>query len=265
MILRLLFLVFVILPFLIVGIPIQFVITRLNLPGWSVLPRIFHLMAARFIGLEVQMIGQPETGKPTLVVSNHISWTDIFAIGAVANVTFVSRDNIASWPLVGFMSSLQKTIYVKSSRKEAAKSAPTEMARRMADGGAVCLFAEGGPDNGTHVLPFRSGLIAAAQRAMIEAGAKYVSIQPVAIAYTRLQGLPVTRTDRTLIAWIKAKSVMENIGDILTGGTKKVVVAFGEPMPLSESSDRKVITQQVEDEVRRKLVALNRDEPFPAE
>ncbi|MCB9992625.1 MAG: 1-acyl-sn-glycerol-3-phosphate acyltransferase [Hyphomicrobiaceae bacterium] len=264
MILRLLFAIFIILPFLIIAVPVQFVITRLHLPGWNILPRIFHLLVARFIGLEITRIGQPETGRPTLVVSNHISWTDIIAIGAVADVSFVARDEIARWPLVGFMSTLQKTIYVQSSRKQAAKSAPNEMARRMADGGAVCLFAEGTPDNGTHVMPFRSGLIGSAQRALIEAGAPYVSIQPVAIAYTKLQGLPITRTDRALIAWIKAKSVWENLMDILTGGTRTVVIAFGEPMPLAEGTDRKAITQQVENEVRRKLVALNRDEPFPA-
>lgn len=264
MILRVLFLIFIIVPFLLVAVPLQFIITRLNLPGWTMLPRLFHKLMARFIGLEVKMIGQPETGKSTLVVANHISWTDVIAIGAVADVTFVARDDIGKWPVIGFMSTLQRTIYVQSSRKDAARTAPQEMARRLADGGAVCLFAEGQPDNGTHVLPFRSGLIAAAQRAMIEAGAKYVAIQPVAIAYTKLQGLPITRTDRTLIAWIKAKSVMENLRDILVGGTREVVVAFGQPMPLSEGSDRKAITQAVENEVRRKLVALNRDEPFPA-
>lgn len=264
MILRLLFLFLVMVPFLIVAVPIQFLITRLHLPGWNVLPRLFHLIAARLIGLEVKKIGQPETGKATLVVSNHISWTDIVAIGAVADVTFVAPDDIIRWPFVGFFSTLQKTIYVPSSRKDAARKSPQEMARRMADGGAVCLFAEGKADNGTHVLPFRSGLIASAQQAMFEAGARYVSIQPVTIAYTKLQGLAITRTDRSLIAWIKAKSVLENLRDILFGGTKEVVVAFGEPLPFAEGSNRKRITQQVENEVRRKLVALNRDEPFAA-
>jgi len=258
MIRRILFFIFIIVPFMVIAAPVQWVITRLHLPGWTFLPRIFHSLGARFLGLRVTLIGKPETGKATLVVANHISWTDIMAIGSVADVTFVAKDELAKWPVVGFLSSLQKTIYVPSSRKSAARSAPFEMARRMSDGGAVCLFAEGKSDVGTHVMPFKSGLIAAAQTALIGAGAKYVSIQPVTIAYTKLQGLPITRTERSLIAWIKAKSVSENIWDILLSGTKDVSVAFGKPMPFAEGSNRKAVTLRAENEVRRMLVALNR-------
>ncbi len=258
MIRRILFFLFVMVPFFIVAVPLQWLIILLRLPSWNAIPRIFHRLSAHFLGLKVTLIGKPETGKATLVVANHISWTDIIAIGSVADVTFVAREELKSRPFVGFFSRMQKTIYVDSSKKTAAKNATSEMARRMVDGGAVCLFAEGRSDVGTHVLPFRSGLVAAAQTALIDAGAKYVSIQPVTIAYTHLQGLPITRPERALICWIKAKSIGENIWDILMSGTKNVTVSFGEPMPLAEGSNRKAITQQAENEVRRMLVALNR-------
>src|SRR5690606_37198417 len=139
-----------------------------------------------------------------------------------------------------------------------------EMGRRMASGGAVLLFAEGQSDIGTHVLPFRSALIGAAQHAMQEAGAGEVLIQPLTIAYTRLQGLPVGRTDRSFIAWIKSKSVKQNIREILTGGTREVTLAFGQPRPLTAGADRKQLAREAETEVRRMLVALNRGTPLPA-
>lgn len=88
-------------------------------------------------------------------------------------------------------------------------------------------------------------------------------IQPLTIAYTRLQGLPVGRTDRNLIAWIKGKSVKDNIREILTGGMKEVTIAFGEPKPLIAGSDRKKVTKDAENEVRAMLVALNRGEQVP--
>jgi glycerol-3-phosphate O-acyltransferase len=114
------------------------------------------------------------------------------------------------------------------------------------------------------VLPFRTALVGAAQHAMIEAGAKDVLIQPLTVAYTRLQGLPVSRNERSLIAWIKSKSVKQNIVEILRGGTKEVTIAFGEPMPLNEGDDRKAVTKIAEAEVRRMLVALNRGLPVAA-
>ncbi len=260
MIFRVLFFLLVYTPFMLVGIPVAFVWSRLGAPGWNVVPRWFHQLGCIFLGLKVTVIGRPAEGRPTLIVSNHISWTDIIAIGSVADVTFVAKQEVSRWFFVSFMASLQRTLYVDRSRRSDAKRTTREMARRMADGGAVLLFAEGQSDIGTHVLPFRSALVGAAQQAMQDAGASQVLIQPLAVAYTRLQGLPVGRTDRSLIAWIKGKSVGQNIREILTGGVKEVTVAFGEPRVLAAGADRKKVTKEAENEVRRMLVALNRGE-----
>jgi 1-acyl-sn-glycerol-3-phosphate acyltransferase len=262
---RVLFFVFVYLPFMVVCLPIQFVMSRLKfLPGWHLIPRWFHMLGATFLGMKITVIGKPVTGRPILIVSNHISWTDVVAIGAVADVTYVAKKEVATWFFVGFMARLQRTVFVDRNRRTDARRTASEMARRMADDEAIVLFAEGQSDIGTHVLPFRSALVGAAQQAMVEAGATEVLIQPLTIAYTRLQGLPVGRTDRNLIAWIKGKSVLQNIREILTGGVKEVTLAFGEPRPLSQGVDRKQATREAETEVRRMLVALNRGEQLPA-
>lgn len=260
MLLRLLFFFLVLLPYMLIAAPLQFLITRLGLPGWNALPRLFHKLSCIFFGIRITVLGKPETNRPTLLVSNHISWTDILSIGAVANITFVAKSDIAKWPMVGFLASLQKTIFVDRTRRTDAKRTSKEMADRMADGGAVLLFAEGQSDIGTHVLPFRSALVGAAQAAMMQAGAKNTVLQPMTIAYTRLQGMPVSRNERSLIAWIKSKSIGENVREILSGSIKDVTIAFGDPKPLSEADNRKVLTKQAENEVRKMLVALNRGE-----
>jgi 1-acyl-sn-glycerol-3-phosphate acyltransferase len=264
MIFRVLFFVFVFIPVLIVIIPLQALVNLLRLPFWNVLPKFFHRVGCVFLGLRVTLIGTPAHGRPTLVTSNHISWTDIIAVGSVADITFVAKSEVRDWFFVGMMANLQRTIYVDRTRRSDAGRTSREIGRHMAEGNAVLLFAEGQSDVGTHVLPFRSALVGAAQHAMIEAGAKDVVIQPLTIAYTKLQGLPVSRNERSLIAWIKAKSVGENIRDILTGGVKDVTVAFGIPKPLTEGADRKEVTKAAENDVRRMLVALNRGQPLPA-
>jgi len=264
MIFRVLFFILIYVPFMIVVIPLQWLVLTLRLPFWQFFPRIFHKLGCIFLGLRVTMIGKPATGRPTLLVSNHISWTDIIAIGSVANVTFVAKREVGDWPFVGFMASLQKTIYVDRTRRSDAGRTSREMGAHMASGNAVLLFAEGQSDIGTHVLPFRSALIGAAQHAMIDAGAKDVWIQPLTVAYTKLQGLPVSRNERSLIAWIKSKSVKQNIVEILSGGVKDVTVSFGAPIPLDEGANRKVVSKAAEDQVRAMLVALNRGLPLPA-
>lgn len=258
MIFRIAFFLFVFVPFMLVVIPLQALILLLRLPFWNLLPRAFHRVGCVFLGLRVKVIGKPSTGRPTLLVSNHVSWTDIVAIGSVADVTFVAKREVGEWPLVGMMANLQRTIYVDRTRRSDAGRTAEAMGQHMAGGNAVLLFAEGQSDIGTHVLPFRSALIGAAQHAMIEAGAKDVLIQPLTIAYTKLQGLPVSRNERSLIAWIKSKSVKQNVRDILGGPVKDVVVAFGTPMPLNEGDNRKAVSKAAENQVRAMLVALNR-------
>jgi 1-acyl-sn-glycerol-3-phosphate acyltransferase len=265
MMFRSLFFIFAYVPFMLVAIPTAWVWSTLKAPGWNIVPRAFHKVGTIFLGLKITVLGKPSEGVPTLIVSNHISWTDIIAIGSVADVTFVAKAEVKKWFFVGFMADLQRTLYVDRTRRTDAKRTTTEMARRMADGGAVLLFAEGQSDIGTHVLPFRSALVGAAQQAMMEAGAEEVMIQPLTVAYTKLQGLPVGRTDRSLIAWIKGKTIGENIREILTGGVKEVTIAFGQPKALSRGADRKLVTKEAENEVRRMLVALNRAETLPVE
>lgn len=263
MIFRTLFFIFIFVPFLIVVIPLQALVLALRLPFWQALPRLFHRIGCMFLGLRVTVIGQPSTGRPTLLVSNHISWTDIVAVGSVADVTFVAKREVGQWPFVGMMANLQRTIYADRTRRSETGKTAQAMGRHMASGNAVLLFAEGQSDIGTHVLPFRSALVGAAQHAMIEAGASEVVIQPVTIAYTRLQGLPVSRNERSLIAWIKSKSVKQNIAEILSGPVKDVTIAFGAPMPLNQGDNRKAVTKAAEDQVRAMLVALNRGGALP--
>jgi len=261
MIARSLFFIFIYIPVMLVFVPLQFVITRLGL-NWNLLPRTFHKVGCVFLGLRVTRIGEPAHGRPTLLLSNHISWTDIIAIGSQADVTFVAKASVRKG-FVGFMASLQRTLYVDYNRRRDTQRTNKEMASRLASNSAVLLFAEGHRDLGDHVQPFRSALVGAAQQAMAEGGAQDVAIQPVTIAYTRLQGLPVSRTERSGISGVASKSAKEVIRDLLQSGVKEVTVAFGTPVPLSADANRKVVTKQAEDEVRRMLVALNRGMPLP--
>jgi 1-acyl-sn-glycerol-3-phosphate acyltransferase len=259
MIFRTLFFIFIFVPVMIILIPIQFIITRLGF-FWNVPTMLFHKVGCVFLGIRVKTIGEPLHGRPTLLLSNHISWTDIIAIGSVADVTFVAKTGVRNTFFVGFMSSLQRTIYVDYHSRKDAKRTTQEMAKRLSKNSAVLLFAEGHRDLGTHVQPFRSALVGATQAAMEEGGAKDVAIQPVTIAYTHLQGLPVSRTERSGISGMNARGFRQVVTNLLTSGVKDVTIAFGAPIPLDATTDRKVVTKLAENQVRRMLVALNRHE-----
>ena len=259
MIFRTLFFIVVMVPVMIVFVPVQFVITRLG-GFWNLPTMLFHKLGCIFLGIRVKTIGRPLVGRPTLLLSNHISWTDIIAIGSVADVTFVAKTGVRNTPVVGFMASLQRTLYVDYHSRTDARRTSQEMASRLSNNSAVLLFAEGHRDLGTHVQPFRSALVGAAQAAMEEGGATNVAIQPVTIAYTHLQGLPVSRNERSGISGMNARGLRAIVANLLTSGTKDVTIAFGAPIPMGPETDRKVVTKLAENQVRRMLVALNRHE-----
>ncbi|HEY9011529.1 MAG TPA: 1-acyl-sn-glycerol-3-phosphate acyltransferase, partial [Devosia sp.] len=112
MIFRVIFFILVYVPFMLIFCPLQWLWLKLGLPNWNAIPMIFHRLGAAFIGMKVTVIGKPVEGQPVLIVSNHISWTDIIAIGSVAPVTFVAKQEVAKWFFVGFMANLQRTLYV---------------------------------------------------------------------------------------------------------------------------------------------------------
>src|SRR5690606_9885435 len=240
MVRRLLFLALVVLPFTLLALPFQAVIVALRLPFWSVLPLVFFKLMAFALGLRVRLDGTPIRGAPALLVANHIGWLDIVAVASKLPVSFVAKSEVARWPVVGLLARLHRTIFVDRKRRTDTGRTAREMSARIAGGATVLLFAEGTSDIGTHVLPFRSALMGAASAAMEGAGKK-VMIQPVAIAYTAISGIALSRNQRRQIAWIGDMGVGDNLAAILASGPKDVTIAFG--VPLAANGDRKAVAR----------------------
>jgi 1-acyl-sn-glycerol-3-phosphate acyltransferase len=262
MVLRLAYLALVMVPFALVGMPVQLVLMRTSRRASSILPRIFFRLLAFGLGLKITAIGRPVRNEPVLLVSNHISWLDIVAIGAVVPVRFVAKSDVARYPLVGFFARLARTIFVDRTRRTGTGRTAGEMSDALSAGDPLLLFAEGTSDIGTHVLPFKSALIGAAEKAMGKAESMDVMIQPMAIAYLAISGLPLSRHERPEIAWVGDMGMSDNLHQILASGPKTISIAFGAPIPAK--GDRKLVTKSAENAVRAMLVALNRREALPS-
>lgn len=261
MILRLMFLGLFVAPVTLVLAPFQILIVVLGLPYAHGLPKLFFTLLAFGLGLKVNLVGAPVKSGAVLLVANHISWLDIPAIGSKLPVSFVAKSEVATYPLVGWLARLHRTIFVDRSRRTDTARTTNAMGAHMSKGNTVLLFAEGTSDIGTHVLPFRSALLGAARNAM-GSGVEVV-IQPVAIAYTAISNLPLSRGERVKIAWIGDMGVGDNLKAILASGPKTVTIALGAPIPAI--GDRKQLALEAETKVREMLVALNRSLPLPSD
>ena len=133
-------------------------------------PRLWHRLVVRLLGLRVHVHGSPAEGRPLLIAANHVSWTDIMALGATADVHFIAKAEVAGWPLFGRLAKLQRTVFIDRTRPRNAGEQAGAIAARLANGEPMVLFPEGTTSDGNAPLPFKSTLFAAAQMALGEAG-----------------------------------------------------------------------------------------------
>jgi 1-acyl-sn-glycerol-3-phosphate acyltransferase len=238
-------------------ISLQWLLERLHLPGWGFIARNYYRLLCALLGIRVRVVGAPAQDRAVLYVSNHVSWTDIVVIGSIRPVAFVAKSEVAKWPLVGITAKIQRTVFVERARRHRTADSVAEIALRLAGGTSVVLFAEGTSSDGNRVLPFRSALLGAIQPG--------VPIQPLAICYTGVHGIPMGRRHRPLVAWYGDLDFMPHIRALIArGAAVDAVVTYAEPIAVGADADRKTVARQLEDTVRALTVATLSGKPLPA-
>ncbi|RWD05313.1 MAG: 1-acyl-sn-glycerol-3-phosphate acyltransferase [Mesorhizobium sp.] len=244
-------------------VPLQILSMKTGLWPETLILKIWHRMIARALGLRIHVKGALSARRPLLVASNHISWTDIMVLGSRVDVKFIARADMANWPMIGMLSKLQRTVFIERERKRSSGDQASEIASRMANGDAMVLFAEGSTGDGNLLLPFKSTLFGAASMAISEGATEAVFIQPVAIVYTRLHGVPLGRRHRPIAAWIGDEDLMPHLKVLLAEGALDVELHFGEPIAFSKGSNRKETARLMESRVRE-MVQAALAEPRPS-
>ena len=146
--------------------------------GRSPWPRRFLRTGARIVGMRTSVDGAPIRGH-TLLVANHSSWLDILILAGATDCAFVAKDSLGH-PLLHWLADQNRTVYVKRTHVKGAKDQAIALATALEGDKPVAVFPEGTTGPGTHLLPFRSTLLEAANYA-----ARNVEIRPVAIDYGR--------------------------------------------------------------------------------
>src|SRR5688572_10209706 len=121
-------------PFALLILPLQLVAVPFGwrLAGW--LPVYFHRLLLALFRVRVVVHGQPPGGRPTLVLSNHLSWLDIPVLGSLLPLSFIAKSEVSGWPVVGLFARLQRCIFIDRERKTHTASVNAEVAHRLARG-----------------------------------------------------------------------------------------------------------------------------------
>ena len=217
---------------------VQLALVVLGAPAAVRLPMIYHRVCCRILGFRLDVRGHVSDRHPTLFVVNHVSYADITLLGSVLPASFVAKTEVAGWPFFGWLAKLQRTVFVdRRVRSTAAQKG--EMASRLGAGDNLILFPEGTSGDGNRVLAFKSALFSVAE----PVGARGVAVQPVSIAYVKLDGMPLARMDRAQVAWYGDMDLAPHMWNLLGLGRITVVLEFHPVVTLAEFGSRKALAE----------------------
>lgn len=202
--------------------------------GW------YYRLLCRLIGVEVIVRGKQSKAAPRLVVSNHISYYDIPVLGSVIPGDFVAKADIADWPGFGWMAKAGQTIFIDR-RRTSTTAARDQMQERLDAGDTLIMFPEATSSDGNYMKPFKSALFTVAERhARAADGTETpVTVQPVSLAYTRLNGMPIGIGWRAFIAWYGDMEMGGHLWQIMRLGKITAEVTFHETVTLAQFTSRK--------------------------
>jgi 1-acyl-sn-glycerol-3-phosphate acyltransferase len=184
------------------------------------------------IKLKAQGVWPSAPGR-YMLVSNHITWLDIFVILSVQPLRFVSKAEVKNWPVAGFLARRSGTLFINRSRKRDTVHIGAEMLAVMEAGEVIGIFPEGTTSDGSVLLPFFSPLLQPAVNSE-------ALIVPVALSY----GDSLGQRDRA-IPFIGEQTFLDSLLISIRRHSLNVSVRFGQPIQ-TDQSHRREITRRAE-------------------
>ncbi len=214
--------------------------------------RWYYRVLKHVVGLRVVARGKQSTARPHLVVANHISYFDIAVLGSLVAGDFIAKADIANWPIFGIMAKAGRSVFIDR-RRSATSDARDQIQERLDDGDTLIMFPESTSGDGNRMKPFKSALFTVAERRVTgkDGQSQPILVQPVSIAYTRLNGLPLGVGWRPFVAWYGDMEMSSHLWQASKLGTFTVEVIFHEPVTLAEFSGRKALAAHCDQVVRR--------------
>ena len=177
--------------------------------------------------------------RGAMLVGNHISWIDIYVIDAWRPTPFVSKAEIAKWPVIGWLAKTIGTVFIQREKRSDAKKIMHQLSDILSSGGMIALFPEGTTSNGLAVQPFHANMFQASVLAA-------APIQPICLMYEDAQGRQSPAAD-----YIGDTTLFESVDMILSASPLSAHLYVG--APLAAGPDRRQLADQAQQAVSHAL------------
>lgn len=229
---------------LILCVPLYYTWRILRIPNpWA---KYFLRAAGYCCGARVHREGTP-LKRDVFFIANHLSWADIPIFGGASGTAFVSKEEISKWPIIGWLCTLNDTIFVQRGNRMAVADQINQVRDALYETWAVTVFPEGTTSDGSGMLPFKSPLIQ-----VLAPAPPGMMVQPAYLDYG--DAAPQ-------IAWIGDETALQNAWRLLTRrGNYRVTIHFLEPFVPGDYGDRKAIAAEARRRIADAMAAsLNQD------
>ncbi len=191
----------------------------------------------RALGVEARCYGEPPAEG--VLVSNHISYLDILVHAAHSPLVFISKAEVADWPLIGMLTRWAGTLFIQRERRGDVVRVAEEMTRVVAHGAVLTFFPEGTSSDGTSLLPFRAPLLAP----LVEHGWQ---VTPASLRYDLEPGDGTVEEE---VAYYRPETVFgQHLLHLL--GKRRIYATVHYGSPQAPGTDRKALAHCLREKIR---------------
>ncbi|MGK0376105.1 MAG: 1-acyl-sn-glycerol-3-phosphate acyltransferase [Arenicella sp.] len=243
----------IVLTLWIISVPLFFMLAKfLKMPGYTKIPHKFHAGTCCILGIQVVESGEMSLARPTLYVSNHVSYLDIFVLGRLP-AYFIAKSEVANWPVFGKLAEFQNTLFIERTAGKTGQQLET-LKQHLAKGNSLTLFPEGTSTEGVQVAPFKSSFI---ESANADEGLPRVTIQPITVAYTHHGGEKIDSQEaRDHYAWYAKTPFLPHFLGLMPLKKVRAKIHYHPVCYYDEFESRRHCTDHCRDAIATKLDEL---------
>jgi 1-acyl-sn-glycerol-3-phosphate acyltransferase len=168
---------------------------------------------------------------------------DVHVLGSVMDGSFLSKEEVRHWPIVGALATMAGTLYIRRGGKDASNAASELLTWNLIRGTNVLVFPEGTTSEGHGVRRFHPRLFAAALLADRP-------VQPVAIRYRDGDG----DEPHPIAAFVGNQGLLDNLWGVIGERRFEVSVTFCPPVTV-KGADRRSVANAAHGRIARVLEA----------
>jgi len=230
----------------ILAIPVQLISLQFKEDTRAAIIRQMLKFVSWSLGFTIHVHGKASEANPCVYVCNHLSYLDIPIVGSTLKAAFVSRADVAGWPIFGYFGKLQRTVFIER-RPELARQHANIIRSRIEAGDRLLFFPEGTSSDGMRLLPIKSSLFDVAKPIERADGTvQQVTVQPISLCVTEMGHLPIGRHQRPLYAWYGDMEFLPHFLEMLQQPGFTLEIQFHEPVTMAQFANRKELAAHCE-------------------